>query len=380
MSLFKSSYLKKSAVAILCLAALSGCSKTDNNTANQEMPPMPVSVYTAISKDVPIAMEYPAQIKSIKQVQVTARVSGTLEDILYTEGSFVEKGTLLYKIDPTRYKATYDIAVANLSTAEATFKAAKREYDRASKLIKTNAVSQKDYDTALSAYESAQAGMKSAQASVTSAKVDLDYTNIDATISGVTSLNSVDIGSYVGTTAENSVLTTITQLDPVYVEFSIPDKEFLKRADDFKNTNSSKISTTITTPDGKLYEYNGTLDFLDSTIDASTATVKARATFENPDNKLLPGLFVRISINGLEESDTFTLPQAALMQDGLGSYVYKVGENGTVQKQSVNVGSSTRDGFSIITSGLKGNEKIIIDSLTKVRPGSKVAPTEAKEI
>ena len=377
MSFFRSLYIKKSLVTISCLMIFFGCSKSDNKT-QQEMPPLPVSTYTIVAKNVPIVMEYPAQIKSIKQVRVTARVIGTLENILYTEGQFVKQGTPLYKIDPTRYQAVYDSALAGLATAEATYKQAKRDYDRAEKLVKTNALSQKDYDTALSVYESSKAGLQSAKAAVTNAKVDLDYTNIEATISGITSLNTIDIGSYVGTNAENSLLTTITQLDPIYVEFSIPDKELLSKAE-FLN-NNSQIYTTITTPDGNQYEYNGTLDFIDKTIDPQTATVKARSTFKNPSNKLLPGLFVRISINGLEEANTFTIPQKAMMQDGVSTYVYTVSANNTVEKLPVKTGASTRDGSSIITNGLNGNEVIILDNLTKLKPGAKVTPMPTKEI
>jgi len=377
MRISASLLIKKNLVAIICLITFFGCSGS-NNKSQQEMPPLPVSTYIAVAKNVPVTLEYPAQIKSIKQVHVTARVAGTLEDILYTEGKFVKKGTPLYKIDPTRYKASYDGAVAGLATAEAVYKESKRNYDRVEKLVKTNALSQKDYDTALSLYESAKAGLQSAEAAVTRAKVDLDYTKIEATISGVTSLNSVDIGSYVGTSAENSLLTTITQLDPIYVEFSIPDKELLSKADILNN--DSKIYTTIITPDGKEYEHNGTLDFIDKVIDPQTATVKARATFKNPDNKLLPGLFVRVSINGLEEKDTFTIPQRALMQDGVSMYVYIVDSNNTVEKLPIKVGASTKDGSSIVTSGLNGNEMIILDNLTKIRPKAKVTPMPVKEI
>lgn len=377
MNLSSSLHVKKYLVAALSLITLFGCSNSNNKT-QQEMPPLPVSVYTTATKNVPLELEYPAQIKSIKQVQVTARVVGTLEDILYTEGEFVKKGTPLYKIDPVRYQAVYDSALASLATSEATYKEAKRNFERAEKLVKTNAISQRDYDVSLSAFESSQAGLKAAQAAVTNAKVDLDYTNIEATISGVTSMNTVDIGSYVGTSPENSFLTTITQLDPIYVEFSIPDKELLSKADDLKN--NSNIYTTITTPDGKQYEYNGTLDFIDKTIDAQTATVKARSTFKNPDGKLLPGLFVRVSINGLEEKNTFVIPQKALMQDGVSTYVYTVGANNTVEKLPLTVGASTRDGFSIITNGLHGNEMVILDNLTKIRPKARVTPMPIKEI
>ena len=368
----------KSLVAIVCLSTFFGCSDSNNNNAQQGMPPLPVSTYTVVAKNVPISLEYPAQIKSIKQVHVTARVAGTLEKILYTEGEFVKKGTPLYKIDQTRYRASYDGAVAGLATAEAMHKEATRNYERIEKLVKSNAVSQRDYDAALSLYESTKAGLQSAQAAVTRAKVDLDYTNIEATISGVTSLNSVDIGSYVGTSAENSLLTTITQLDPIYVEFSIPDKELMNKADILKN--NPKIYTTITTPDGKEYEHNGTLDFIDKVIDPQTATVKARASFKNPNNKLLPGLFVRVSINGLEEENTFTVPQRALMQDGVSMYVYVVDAKSEAKKLPIKVGASTRDGSSIVTSGLSGGEIIILDNLTKIKPESKVVPKSQAQV
>ncbi|MFV0482149.1 MAG: efflux RND transporter periplasmic adaptor subunit [Campylobacteraceae bacterium] len=382
MSYFSSLHVKQGLSVVLLAFILSGCFESDKKSsaaAGAGMPPMPVTVYKVSPTNIPITLEYPATVKSVKQVQVTARVVGTLEEKFYTEGNFVKKDTPLYKIDPTRYKAVYDSAVASLGVAEASLKEATRNFERVEKLSKSNAISQKDFDTALSAYESAGANVKAAKATVANAKVDLDYTNVVATISGMTGLNSVDLGSYVGTSTTNSLLTTITQMDPVYVEFSFPDIEILKNRyilgnGSWKNVVAAKLPVSVKTPEGMVYEYNGTIDFFDSTIDSATASVKARATFKNPDYTLIPGMFVRISINGLTQENAFVVPQTALIQDTLGTYVY-LNENGTVKKQTIKTGISTGDGFLIINNGLKANDEVITNNINKIAPGAKVAPT-----
>lgn len=376
---------KQSIIFFLFVVILSGCSKSDESSmANnkQEAPVFPVSSYITKVENISIPIEYPAKVKSIKQVQVTARVVGTLENQFYTEGEYVKKGTLLYKIDPKKYQATFNSAVASLAVSEAKLNEAERNFERVQKLYKTNALSQKDYDASLSVLESSKANVQASKAAVDSAKIDLDYTNVDATISGMTGLNSVDIGSYVGTNAENSLLTTITQMDPIYVEFSIPDIELLKkryalRYGNWDNISQAKLPVSIVTPDGNLYEHNGTLDFFDNTINSQTASIKARASFKNPNYTLLPGLFVKINLLGIEQSNAIVVPQIALMQEGIDMYVY-VSNDGIVEKVNVEIGESTKDGFSIVESGLKGGEIVIIDNLTKIRPGSKVNPTQSK--
>jgi membrane fusion protein (multidrug efflux system) len=337
---------------------------------------MPVSTFVASKGDIDITLEYPAKVKSVQQVQVVARVPGTLEKKFFKEGSTVKEGQLLYRIDPAKYQAAYDAASAQLSIAEANAKQADRNWNRTEVLYAKNALSQREYDSALSAYESANAQVKAAEAALLNAKVDLGYTNVTATAGGDIGESLQDLGSYVGTAATNALLTTITQTNPIYAEFSIPDIDALKQRYTLKtgswgNLAAAKLPAKIITPAGEAYDEMGVFDYIDTNVDAQTASIKARATFKNGDKVLLPGLFVRVVIEGLVQKDTFSIPQKAVMQDPLGNYVY-VMSNNTAQKRPIVVGNTIANSEIIVNSGLNVGDIIILDNLNKLRPGAPV--------
>ncbi|MDR1614061.1 MAG: efflux RND transporter periplasmic adaptor subunit [Campylobacteraceae bacterium] len=375
--------LSKYSVAVfVCLFFITGCDKGADAGQSAAgavvMPPLPVNTFTAQKRDVPINLEYPARIKSVQQVQVVARVPGTLEKKFFKEGSFVTEGTLLYQIDPAKYQAAYDVAKAQGLVADAAFKQAERNWRRSEKLYEKNAVSQREYDQALSGYETAKAQVEAAKAALSNAKVDLDYTKIRATASGNIGQNMQDLGSYVGTAASNSILTTITQTNPVYAEFSLPDIELLKKRytlarGSWKNIINARLPVKIFTPAGESYNKLGVFDFLDNLVDPQTATIKARATFDNKDGVLIPGLFVRVSIEGLVQRDVFAIPQKAVLQDTMGTYVYIVKEN-KAKKTYVITENTVENSEIIIKSGLKDGDEIILDNLTKIRDDADIAP------
>lgn len=373
-------------VGILSGFLMTGCSsdeaKKTSAQAMQAMPPMQVSTYTVKPSDIPVSLEYPAKVKSIQQVNVVARVSGILEKKNFTEGSFVKAGDMLYQIDSDRYEALMQEALADVGIKEATLKQTTRDWERVKVLFDQDAVSQKERDSALSAYESAQASLKASQATLRKAQIDYGYTKVKAPISGMTSLNAQDVGSYVGSSSDTMSLTTITQMDPIYVEFSLPDIELLKKRYVMNQGNWNSIATAklpvlLSLSDGSNYEQNGTLDFLDSFVDSETSTIKARATFSNPKNVLIPGLFARVTVSGLVYKDALSIPQKALLQDALGSFVYVVKE-GKAHKIPVSIGSTLKDGY-IIQSGLNAGDVVITDNLTKLRPGAAVNVASAKE-
>lgn len=380
MYLHKFSPFKYGIAVAICLFFITGCDKeaeaNQNAAAVSQIPPLPVNTFTAHKRDIPINLEYPARIKSVQQVQVVARVPGTLEKKFFKEGSFIYEGTLLYQIDPAKYQAAYDVAKAQVLVAEAAFKQAERNWERSEKLYEKNAVSQREYDQALSAYETAKAQVEAANAALSNAKVDLDYTKIRATASGNIGQNLQDLGSYVGTSAANSVLTTITQTNPVYAEFSLPDIELLKKRytlarGDWKSITNAKLPVKIFTPAGESYEKLGTFDFLDNLVDPQTATIKARATFNNKDGVLIPGLFVRVSLEGLIQKDVFAIPQKALLQDPMGTYVLIVKDK-KASKVYVSVESTIANSEIIIQSGLNEGDEVILDNLTKLKDGAAV--------
>ena len=376
-------YATYALIATLGTFLVSGCSGSEHKAAvAQEMPPLSVATYQVVASDVPVSLEYPAKIKSIQQINVVARVSGILEKKYFTEGNFVKAGEMLYQIDFERYEALMQEAAADVGVKEATLKQATRDWERIKTLFAQDAVSQKERDSALSAYESAIASLKASQAALKKATIDFNYTKVKAPISGMTSLNTQDIGSYVGSNSDTMTLTTITQIDPIYVEFSLPDIELLKKryvmgTGNWNSIAQAKLPVRLLTPDGSAYAKEGTLDFLDNSVDAETSTIKARATFSNPNHILIPGLFVRVNVGGLVYKDAISIPQKALLQDATGSYVYIVKE-GKAHKLPVKAGTVHNDTY-IIESGLTVGDTVITNNLTKLRPGAPINVAQTKE-
>lgn len=362
---------------LLIIFILNGCENTKENDSQNisEMPPLEVNTYEVKLNDIPVSMEYPAKIKSMQQVNVVAKVNGTLEKKNFTEGNFVKEGEVLYQIDSTRYEALMQEALADVEMKTATLKQATREWERVKILFEQDSTSQKEKDSALSAYETAQASLKASQANLKKAQIDLGYTKVKAPISGFTSLNKQDLGSYVGSTNESMILTTITQTNPIYVEFSLPDIEFLKKRfiinnGNWNNISQTKLPVSIILSDGLIYEEKGTLDFIDSFVDNETSTVKARATFENPKNDLISGLFVKIKIDGLIYKNAISIPQTSLLQDTTGAFVYIAKDNQAI-RTPVKIENISKDTY-IINDGLNEGDIVITNNLTKLKSGSSI--------
>lgn len=362
---------------LLIIFILNGCENTKENDSQNisEMPPLEVNTYQVKLNDIPVSMEYPAKIKSMQQVNVVAKVNGTLEKKNFTEGNFVKEGEVLYQIDSTRYEALMQEALADVEMKTATLKQATREWERVKILFEQDSTSQKEKDSALSAYETAQASLKASQANLKKAQIDLGYTKVKAPISGFTSLNKQDLGSYVGSTNESMILTTITQTNPIYVKFSLPDIEFLKKRfiinnGNWNNFSQTKLPVSIIFSDGLVYEEKGTLDFIDSFVDNETSTVKARATFENPKNDLISGLFVKIKIDGLIYKNAISIPQTSLLQDTTGAFVYIAKDNQAI-RTPVKIENISKDTY-IINDGLNEGDIVITNNLTKLKSGSSI--------
>ncbi|STO99261.1 efflux RND transporter periplasmic adaptor subunit [Helicobacter canadensis] len=348
------------------LVIFSGCFGEKDSKAQQQTMVIPVSTYTVEIKDTPVSFEYPTQLTSPQKVEVYARVEGTLLEQNFVEGNVVKEGQKLFKIDPSKYQANVNIAKAQLLSAQATFKEASRDWERSKKLFEQKALSPKERDQSLSTYENAQAGVANAKANLDNAMIDLGYTDVVATATGKTSLTNYDLGNLVGSASSSNALVTVTQLDPINAEFSIPSKDYYF----FRTLNRDNLKVFYILPSGNTYSKEGKLDFIDSVVDASTAIIKARAIVENQDFLLIPGEFSRIRLEGLIAKNTITIPQIALLQDAQGSYVYKVVDGKAVQTRVV-LGQSVGNSF-LIQSGLQEGDRIITDQLVKLRPGAPV--------
>ena len=345
-------------LAILAIL-FSGCSlfekKDENANATQQMPPLPVGVITAKTGDMEVALSFNGQIVGELDVVVKAKVVGTIEKQNFTPGQAVNEGDILYEIDSAKYEAAYNVAKANFDNANADLK-------RAKNLRASNAISQREYDAAVAAYNITNANL-------TNAKIDLDYSKVKAPFSGVVGDNLKDVGAYVS--SMDADLVRLTKLDPIYVKFGISDVEKLKIDTNLANGEWEKKNSSVSiSVAGK--DYNGTLKFIDNVVNSNTATVDAKAEFDNPNLELKPGTYARVKVGGFHQKNGAKLPQIAVLQDLSNPFVYVV-ENGKIAKKIVKVISQTAT-EAIISEGINDGDLIVIDNFKKIRVGLDVAP------
>jgi len=341
---------------------------------------MPVNVTTASQQDVEIYSDYSARTQAAQQVDVYARVNGILEKKYFTEGQKVKAGQVLYKIDDRKYKALVIKAKAQVSVAEANLNQAQREYDRVKGLYKNKAVSAQEVDTALSTLELAKANLLGQKAALNETQIDLDYTQVRAEISGVAGIKKQDIGSLVGSTADNSQLTSITQLDKINVTFAIPDADYIQQQKAIKSgavtaLPEDKWKADIIDSNDEVIA-SGKVDYVDSRIDTSTGSIQARAVFDNNDGNLIPGEFVRLRVTNAIRKNVFVIPQKAVLQMGSQAFVYKV-KDGIADLSPVKLAGEKEHNW-LVSSGLSNGDQIVKDNLIKLRPKTPVSIVPAK--
>lgn len=353
-------------VAFSLMLIFVACS--DSETQGKEKSSLKVETLKIAHQNVSLSFEYAARLKSIQSVGVYARVQGVLLSKNFKEGDIVQEGQLLFKIDPARYVAKVKQAKAQRQSAEANFIKANRDWQRVEKLYKQGVYTIDQYDTSRSNFLSAQANVASTQAVLDDVQIDLGYTDVVATISGRIGMRSYDVGNLVGANGQE-VLTTITQLSPIYAEFSIPNTDYYFMRD----LENSRIQVEYILGNGKAYEKLGKLDFVDSVLDPQTATIKARSIVDNEEYKLLPNEFVRVRLKGFEAQNAIAIPQSALLQDSQGSYVYIV-KDGKAKIVRVTLGQNLRNNQVLIVSGLSNGDELVLNQLSKVREGLPLSP------
>lgn len=355
------------AVAVLLLAA---CGQPDAPQGAQAAPianatPLQVAVKRAERTRVPLVLEAVGQAEGSREVEVRPRVSGILEKRLYAEGSPVKAGQTLFRID----RAPFDIAVAQaraaLSQERARHDLARSEADRLKPLVDARAISRREYDQAASSVKESAAAIEGAQAKLAEAQLNLSYTSLKAPIGGITSRAVRSEGSLVA--ANTDLLTTITQVDPVWVRFSLAQA-------DFERIRSSAASTQVSLvkSDGSIGASNGRLNFTASTVDPKLGTVQLRAEFPNAELEWLPGQFVKVRILAGGQ-DAFLVPQAAVVQTEQARKLWIAGADGKAVQREVRTANWLGSDW-IVTSGLEPGDLVIVDSLMKLRPGVAVQP------
>jgi membrane fusion protein, multidrug efflux system len=369
----KYSPVTRSLIAAAALMVLSACQQSQSQ-APGGMPPPEVSAVVVQPRDLPATFEYVGQIAGVREVEVRPRVSGILERWNYQEGAKVAAGQSLFTIDPAPYRAALARAEAQLASAEASLAQSSRDAARLKPLFEAKAVSQKDHDDAVSSAQVASANVKAAQAAVTEAKLNLSYTRVEAPISGITSRALQSEGSLVQ--AQQSLLTTISQIDPIHVIFSFTETEHLKFTRAVEEgrlvlPKGGKFDVRLKLADGSEYARAGKVDFTDVRVDPNTGTIEARAVIANPQGLLRPGQFARVVLAGGVRPAAIAIPQRAVLEGPGSKIVLTVNATGIVEPRPVQVGDWSGEDW-IVLGGLKAGDQVIVDGVVKARPGSPV--------
>jgi membrane fusion protein (multidrug efflux system) len=341
------------------------------------MPPPEVGVIVVHSKPVAITREASARLAPTRASDVRARVPGVLQKRLYKEGSMVKEGQVLVQIDTAPYRAALNVASANLEQAEASATNARVTANRNRELAKQKLVSQMQLDDSESLERSTAAQVSAAKAQVETARINLSYANVTAPISGRASQLRVLEGALVGQ-GEATLLTTVEQVDPIYVYFDQPASDFekLRRAQaagQVAISEGNKAEVRVIRADGTPYPQVGTLDFSDFSVNPSTGAVAFRGIVPNPDHLLLPGMYVTVHLTAGMLNKGFEVPQLAVQRDNQGAYVLAVAGDGSVAAKRVNVVSSVGANW-VINGGLEDGDQIIVSGLQMAHPGMKVNP------
>ncbi|WP_426008245.1 efflux RND transporter periplasmic adaptor subunit [Aeromonas salmonicida] len=377
------SMFKRGWIALALISVLTGCGDKPASSA-QVRPPVPVVVAEAKLTDVPLTTEMVGETAGYREIEVRSRVNGILLERTYVEGQPVTAGQELFLIDPAPYKVALEQAKGALAQEQARFNKARADRDRIIPLFKRQVVSRKDYDDTIANYEAAIASRQAAQATVKEAELNLSYTQVTAPIDGMASKSSQSEGSLISTNANSSLLTTITQYNPLYVNFSYSEQDRLNfetsvRKGVIEAKDTTNWRTHIRLADGSVYPRAGKLNFSDNRVDPQTGTIRARAIFDNKEGVLLPGQFVRLTIDLGIRKNAIVVPARAIVQSQADRMVMVVDGDDKVVPRPVRLGPAIAEGV-LIESGLDAGERYIVEGLMKARPGSIVKPVSAQEM
>ncbi|MFZ1745273.1 MAG: efflux RND transporter periplasmic adaptor subunit [Nitrospirales bacterium] len=365
----------------LFLILLAGCGQ--GATSPPAPPPPMVEVVTVTTQDLPDEPEFIGQTEAFRPVEIRSQVTGIIKKVFFTEGRNVKQGDRLYLIDPVPFKAAYLSAKARVTQAEARLVQAKQDFARVKPLLEEQAVSQKDVDDAVAEGLAAKASLEAAQGDLVKSRFDLSNTLIVAPIGGRISKSRFYEGRLVS--AQTDLMTTIDQLDPMYVNVSVPETYLLRRrrelaAHRVQRPDLFQLRGVMTFADGSVYPHEGKLDFADVAIRSETGTLQGRFAFPNPEadlspgkSYLYPGQFVRIRLKGYIRTDAILIPQRAVQQGPKGTFVNVIGADDKIEVREVDA-TSWRGGDWLIQDGLQPEERVVVEGFHRIQPGVQVNP------
>jgi len=359
------------ATALLCLAGLAGCGKEPAKPATTSLE---VTTLTVEARDIPVSAEYVAQTQSSQAVNIQARVSGFLDKRVYTEGSMVKAGQVLYRMDQKPFQVQVEGAAAALQRNQAALQVATANLNRIKPLAQKNALSQKDLDDAQGQYEQSAAAVEQSKAQLESAKLDLSYTTITSPVAGVTSYSAIAEGTYVS--PQNSQLTTVSVLSPMWVNFSLSENEVQRIENDIKAGRlklppDKNMTVEIVQADGSQFPFTGRITFADPSYNAQTGTFLLRATVDNPKGVLRPNQYVRARLRGATRPNAILVPQRAVQQSGQGHFAWVVSKDGKAELRPVVVGDWYAESW-FINEGLRPGDQLVVEGAQRLSAGASV--------
>jgi RND family efflux transporter MFP subunit len=364
------------APALAIVSLLGSCDDSNQYVAP---PPPKVTVATPEQRQITPYFETTGSTAAVNQTNLVARVQGYVEDIKYKECALVTKGTTLFVIEPEPYRVRLEQAKAAKSGAEASLKQLEADFQRQSDLVKRQVVSRSTVESSLAARDSAQSKLDQAVLDIRQAEINLGYTEVKAPFDGIVTARQVSVGELVGA-GSTTVLASITQIDPIYVNFTIAETDVLEAREQLRQSGETvadligKLRIEVGLQNEKGYPFEGVLDYAAPYVAPSTGTLALRGIFQNPKRMLLPGYFVRVRVPmSSEPKPVLMVPEIALGSDQSGRYLLVVNGENIIEQRKVTIGSQVED-MRVITSGLKASDRVVVAGIVRAVPGQKVEP------
>ena len=363
--------------AVACVALAAGCGREAPKAPAKA--PVDVTALTVERRDVPVTAVYVAQTQSSQAVNIQARESGWLDKRVYTEGAVVKAGQVLFRMDQKPFQAQLDAAKAALQRNQAALTVATQNLNRVKPLAAKNALSQKDLDDATGQYEQSAAAVEQSKAQVTSAQLDLSYTVISSPVAGVSSYAAVADGTYLS--PQNSQLTTVSVLSPMWVNFSLSENEFLRIQNDIRDGRlklppDMKMTVELVQPDNSVFPFSGKITFADPSYNPQTGTFLIRATVDNPKGVLRPNQYVRARLKGALRPNAILVPQRAVQQGSKGHFAWVLNSQGQAEMRPLALGDWHGDSW-FVNEGLQAGDRLVVDGGQRLAPGAKVVVVQA---
>jgi len=375
----------RAAAAVLALATLvASCGQGEAQKKAGGPPPAPtVIVAKPAQRTVTDFDEYVGRFAAVNSVEVRARVSGYLDGVHFKDGQRVKQGDLLFTIDKRPFQYTLEQARANLTTAKSNLAYAESDLKRGQSLVREHTITEQIFEQRMQTFRNAQAAVNATTAAVQQAELDMQFTELRAPINGRIGARQVSPGNLVtgGTSGNTTLLATIVSTDPIYFEFTFDETSYLRYERLAKDggdvaSRGGGVTVALKLIDDKGFPHEGRMDFVNNVINTSTGTILARAVFNNPNNVFTPGMFGRVRVPASPPHQALLVPAAAIGTQQANKYVLLVGPDDKVKQQIVTLGQLTPDGLRVIKTGLKADDRVVVEGLMSARPGQKVKPQE----